>query len=60
MEAAAMEAAAMEAAAMEVVVMQVPVAVMALCRHPSVSWLPLEPPPLPPRLCLLLLPSQPL
>ena len=50
----------MEAAAMEVVVMQVPVAVMALCRHPSVSWLPLEPPPLRPRLCLLLLPPQPL
>lgn len=50
----------MEAAVMEVVVMQVPVAVMALCRHPSVSWLPLEPRPLPSRLCLLLLPPQPL
>ena len=45
----------MEVAVMQVVVMEVAVAVMAPYRHPSVSWLPLEPPPLPPRLCLLLL-----
>ena len=45
---------------MEAAVMELVVAVMALCRHPSVSWLPLEPPPLLPRLCLLLLPLQPL
>ena len=45
---------------MQAAVMEVVVAVMAPCRHPSVSWLPLELPPLPPRLCLLLLPPQPL
>ena len=45
---------------MQAAVMEVVVAVMAPCRHPSVSWLPLEPPPLRPRLCLLLLPPQPL
>ena len=40
---------------MQAAVMEVVVAVMAPCRHPSVSWLPLEPPTLPsPRLCLLL------
>ena len=40
---------------MEAAVMELVVAVMALCRHPSVSWLPLEPPTLPsPRLFLLL------
>ena len=48
----------MQAAAMEVPVMQVVVAATAPCPHPSVSWLPLEPPYLPPRLCLLLLPLQ--
>ena len=45
---------------MEALVMELVVDVMAPCRHPSVSWLLLEPPPLPPRLCLLLLPPQPL
>ena len=40
---------------MQAAVMEVVVAVMAPCRHPSVSWLPLEPPTLPsPRLFLLL------
>ena len=41
---------------MEAAVMEVLVAVMAPCRHPSVSWLPLEPPTLPPPPLFLLLP----
>ena len=45
----------MEEAVMEALVMELVVDVMAPCRHPSVSWLPLVPPTLPsPRLFLLL------
>ena len=45
---------------MEALVMELVVDVMAPCRHPSVSWLPLEPPTMPPpRLWLLLLRFQP-
>ena len=46
----------MEEAVMEALVMELVVAVMAPCRHPSVSWLPLEPPTLPPPPLFLLLP----
>ena len=41
---------------MEALVMELVVAVMAPCRHPSVSWLPLVPPTLPPPRLFLLLP----
>ena len=41
---------------MELLVMELVVDVMVPCRHPSVSWLPLAPPTLPPPRLFLPLP----